>query len=590
MMQDQHSNTLQSFYQEALAKTYAYIESYYRIENSLRGDKDATHISELNPGSTIWRIEAPGKERSFTFFIAIPPIFPDILPKFYLTEKDFLSFGRIPHVDKNRFVCTRDPAVIVLNDSKPGEAIQELLQIAISILEAGIRGEMKQDFEEEFLAYWNDEEGPRALLICTPTNFPCKFILYTLSKPLFGAFYLITPSKSFAKSWLNRLSETNSLSDEKEVLCLPLPKVPAFLPTNNQDIQIIFKSLDSISRQAVNNFRGNIILASITRGSADMLFAWRHPLVRVKGFRPKEGVIPLNLSLQGSRDEKITKFNIKRLDRHRIIRRAVDMGVLKEKATGCVIVGCGSVGSTLTMLLAKSGCQKFTLIDPDELKEENVARHLCGLHQVATTKTKVEAVKQSIEKHLPFVNCDIYSKDVLEILIAEPQIFDNAELVVFATANMGAERRANDFFQIENLKPVIYLWLEPYGVAGHVLYVSPRQGGCYRCCFDPNGDFRFAVAEKNKQLPRREVGCQSTFTPYGAADLEMFCSIACKIIIKFLQEPPGQSILFTWIGDKEQFESAGFKISDSYAAHESYCLHQRNILPQPECEICNKPI
>lgn len=589
-MQDQHSNTLQSFYQEALSKAHAYIKSYYRIENNLRGDKDATHISELNPGSTIWRIEAPGKERSFTFFIAIPPTFPDILPKFYLTEKDFLSFGRIPHVDKNRFVCTRDPAVIVLNDSKPGEAIQELLQIVISILEAGIRGEMKQDFEEEFLAYWNDEEGPRALLICTPTNFPCKLLLYTLSKPLFGAFYLITPSKSFAKSWLDRLGETNSLSDEKEVLCLPLPKVPAYLPTNNQDIQIIFKSLDSRSRQAVNNFRGNIMLASITRGSADILFAWRHPLVRVKGFRPKEGVIPLNLSLQSSRDEKITKFNIKRLDRHRIIRRAVDMEVLKEKDSYCVIVGCGSVGSTLAMLLAKSGCQKFTLIDPDELKEENVARHLCGLHQVATTKTKVEAVKQSLEKHLPFVDCDIRSKDVAEVLISEPQIFDSANIMIFATANMAAERRANDFFKTKKNKPVIYLWIEPYGVAGHVLYICTKEGGCYRCCFDGNGDFRFAVGEKGQHPLSREAGCQSTFTPYGAVDVEMFCSIACKVIIKILQNPPEQSTLFTWISDKEQFECAGFKISDSYAAHESYSLHQRNILPQPECEICKQTI
>jgi molybdopterin/thiamine biosynthesis adenylyltransferase len=238
------------------------------------------------------------------------------------------------------------------------------------------------------------------------------------------------------------------------------------------------------------------------------------------------------------------------------------------------------------MLLAKSGFQLLTLVDDEDLTEENVARHLCGCHEVATIQSKVRAVKQTLERHLPYVVCDAKESDVLDLLINAPETFRVVRLVIFATGNMAAERRANDFFQTVMPKPVVYLWIEPFGVGGQVLYVSPGRGGCYRCCFDSNGAFRFAVAANGQKFARREAGCQTTFTPYGAADLEIFCAIACKEIIQIIQRSPDRNTLTTWIGDKEQFESAGFKISDAYAAHESYSLYRREVSRQPSCEIC----
>lgn len=585
-MQDQHDTSLSVFYKEALAKARAYLEETYQIEDGPDHDADVQHVSRLNEGSRVWGIKANGTERSFTFLVAIPHTFPDKPPKFYLTEGDSKAFGRVPHVDTNRLVCTRDSAVVVLNDTQPGEAIDNLLRIAVSILEAGLRGELKQDFEEEFLAYWNDDAGSKVLLTYAPSDAPTKVLQYTLSAPLIGATYLITPTKTCGMTWLDRLGVARSLQNETDVLCLHLSSVPESLPSTNRDINAIFADLDAESRRAVNDFRGNIILASVIHGNDCLLFSWGHPLVRVKGFRPKKGAVPLALSMRGAQDEKIIKFSAKRMDRDRLVRRSVDMSVLIREDFPLAIVGCGSVGSTLAMLLAKSGFQTFTLVDDEDLTEENVARHLCGCHEVATIQSKVGAVKQTLERHLPYVVCDARKSDVLDLLIKAPETFRVARLAIFATANMAAERRANDFFQTVSAKPVVYLWIEPFGVGGQILYISPERGGCYRCCFDANGDFRFAAAANGQQFGRREAGCQTTFTPYGAADLEIFCAIACKEIIQIIQKSPDRSTITTWIGDKEQFESAGFKISDAYAAHESYSLHRREVRRQPSCEIC----
>jgi len=590
MTQDQHENLLRIYYREALSKTRAYLESRYKIDNDLGNDKDAKHVHQLNPTSTIWRITATGIKRSFTFLVAIPPTFPDNLPKFYLTEKDFLDFGFIPHVDKNRFVCTRDPAVVVLNDSYPGEALEKLLQIAIQILEVGLKGESQQDFENEFLAYWNEHTELQTIMIDKIPKTPSVLIQYEVKPQLFGASFLIATSKSSARSWITRLRVEIKLDNANKVLCLQLPKIPESVPMTNGDIKRIINGLDKESAKSIRSFHGNIILACVPINRELVLISWRHPDFPVKGFRTRSKSIPLYLRISTRNFEfaDIKKFRVRRFDRVRLVKRAVDMSIITKDHLKLAIVGCGSIGSVLTMLLARSGCSLFTLVDPEDLTEENVARHLCGCHALATTSKKVMAVKSTLESHLPFVSCNAYDKDVLDILITGPQVFDDAELLIIAVANMATERRINDFFVLERPKRVVYLWLEPYGVAGHILYISPNNGGCYRCCFNSHGDFRFAVIAKNQDFVRREAGCQQSFTPYGAADLEMFCAIACKEIIRLIQEPPTQSILLTWIGDKEKFQLAGYKISDNYAAHDSYSLHKRDIAKIGTCETCKK--
>jgi hypothetical protein len=123
MMQDRHDNELAAFYREAIARARAYLNGIYPVEDFRESDKDFHHVLNQNKSSSVWRITAIGKLRTFTFYIAIPQTFPDSFPKLYLSEIDYAEISPVPHVDKNRFVCTQDPATVVLNDGQPGEAI-----------------------------------------------------------------------------------------------------------------------------------------------------------------------------------------------------------------------------------------------------------------------------------------------------------------------------------------------------------------------------------------------------------------------------------------------------------------------------------
>ena len=588
MMHDRHGSKLADYYKETLARVRAHLSSKFAVEFEHGDDKDSLHVLQLNPNSIVWRVKVPGKNRLFTLLAAIPATFPDSLPKFYLTESDYFGFGLIPHVDKNHFVCTRDPEVVILNDICPEKAFVELLEVAVNTLEAGLKGKLSQDFQDEFLAYWNDVAESRALMTCTIPEMPCVLVMCRVRPPLLQALHVVAQSKSSAISWLTRLGAHRDFVSTEEVLCLRLSRVPDLVPETNGDVKAIIDGLDSDGVKSIKYFRGDAILGCIPCADDCMLVLWQHPLVQVNGFRKRRGSTPLYLRISNRKTEsvKIMRWHVRRFDRIRLIKRAVDMGFIGRNDVRLAIVGCGSVGSVLAMLLAKSGCGHFTLVDPENLTEENVVRHLCGCSAVATTPKKVEAIKSALEAHLPFVNCDISDQNVLNVLIDTPQMFDEVNLAIVATGNMSTERRVNDFFIRDASKPVVYLWLEPYGVAGHVLYISPNQGGCYRCCFAADGKFIFSVAHDSQQFGKREAGCQQTFTPYGAADVTMFCAVACKEILDALEEPPDRSVLTTWIGDVEQFQSAGYTIKDDYRAHASYSIHRREVLRQETCKLC----
>src|SRR2546430_15988729 len=65
------------------------------------------------------------------------------------------------------------------------------------------------------------------------------------------------------------------------------------------------------------------------------------------------------------------------------------------------IVGCGSIGSALADMLVRSGVEYFTLVDPDEFSEENLARHLLKLTDIGENKA------EALARHLGDINIEV---------------------------------------------------------------------------------------------------------------------------------------------------------------------------------------
>lgn len=593
-MQGRHENMLRTFYTKAIQDTIKYLkESGYDLETCEKDDEDIPEIVRKTQASyrEFWKIKITRDLRVITLVLAIPNTFPDTFPKIYLSKKDFQEIYPIPHLDQNGLICTRDPEVAVLSDTIPGQATKALIEIAVKIVESGVAKENEADYTEEFLAYWNEKATNIFLSIFAPKDEVCYLQIFKLSKKIFGYNCIITDSKVYLEEWLKPFGVTTTDDKAIKALYLPIKRFsPYALNTNNDLLKIID---DKHVKDSVKNYFDQdrlhyILIASFFLKGETILFGWKHKgwkNITIKGFRKNH--IPLDIRLGYSKKEPVDKIRLIRLDKERIFKRGGMVSTLIKKDVSIAVLGCGSLGSFLTMSLARCGISKLLLVDKECLSPENTPRHLCGLLEASCNMKKVEAVKKRIIEHFPGTECNIFHADILELLEKDEKILDKYNMVIVALGSMAVERRINYLLKKGLINsPVLFLWVEPLGVGGHLLYIDPKNGGCYDCSFDKRGNFLYSIPNTSESFQKRESGCQSTFLPYSSLAVEQFALVASKIIYSLLDRRPSTSTLFTWLGDIEEFEKSGHKINPAYDAQLSYRIIEKQIMERGSCNTC----
>lgn len=592
-MQGRHENMLRTFYTKAIQNTRKYLkESGYDLETCEKDDKDIPEIVRKTQASyrEFWKIKITGDLRVITLVLAIPNTFPDTFPKIYLSKKDFQEIYPIPHLDQNGFICTRDPEIAVLSDTIPGQATKALIEIAVRIVDSGIVKENEADYTEEFLAYWNEKVAHTFLSIFTPKDKACYLQIYKLNKKIFGYKYIVADSKDHLEEWLEPFAVT--VIDEKaKALYLPIKRFsPYALNTDNDLLTIIDNKnvKDSIKNYFNQDRLHYIIIASFFLNGESILFGWRHKgwkNITFKGFRKNH--VPLDIRLGYPKEMPVTKIELIRLDKERIFVRGGTVPTLIKKNVSIAILGCGSLGSFLTMSLARCGISKLLLVDKECLSPENAPRHLCGFLEASCNMQKVEAVKKRVTEHFPGTKCNIFHADILELLEKDEKVLNNYNMVIVALGSRAVERRINYLLKKGLINsPVLFLWVEPLGVGGHILYIDPENGGCYDCSFNEKGNFVYSISNITESFQKRESGCQSTFLPYSSLTVEQFALIASKIISSLLENRPNTSALFTWLGDIEEFEKSGHKINPEYDAQLPYRMIEKQIMRRGSCSVC----
>lgn len=586
-MQGQHKSSIQSFYDQCIQKAKEYLESMYPLEHCSKTDKDyPEHLS--GDSWIVWKLKIQNDLYPLTYILAIPDSFPDKLPEIYLSKKDHSAIAPIPHVHNNRLVCTRDPNIVSINEEKPGEAVKELLEIATEeIINTGIRKENMEHFVDEFLAYWNDGVKLRILSLIKPRESIEKLKIVQLKKEFLQCKYILVQSEKEAHDWLSPLEIEIDSSFTVESLYLPLES-PILPPQKTLDYYKIVKQAGDNGLSAVKEyFRQResdvFIFFSFPLRGERILAGWKQAIPKsIAGFRPWK--IPFDLRFRKS---TIKKIRVERIDKDRLFKRG-GTGIRPSVSDSAVaVVGCGSLGSSLTISLSKTGISKFLLVDEECIEVENVARHECGFVEAGLRIPKSLAMKERITKHFPYIHCENYDDDILSLLRKEESMLNSYDLVVVAIANLSVERRLNTLLRQGIItSPLLFLWLEPFGVAGHILFIHPEKGGCYQCCLEGSGEFRYCVAKANQDLFKTEAGCQSTFVQYSNLDMEHFMIVATKKIVAFLEGPPPSSILHTWLGDLSLFETLGYKIRDEWLADSSFSIHKRIIQKNENCKIC----
>lgn len=587
---------LREYYDKAINIAKNYLEKIYPLEQCAYNDTD--YPQNIDPKDyTAYKFNVSVINEKVTIIIAFPSTFPDNLPKFYLSKNDFHRFSPLPHVDKYRFICTRDSEVVSFNQDKVGEATLQLLEIAIKeILEKELKGENPNEVYNEFLAYWNDDCTYHFLSIISIPRKITRLQLFTISKGILGSKHVIARSKQEANEWLEPWNLKTEETVPCELIFLPLNNPPSWpLPSCNADILQLLKTNGNEFLDAVDSFfkvneHNKVILFSSLVNEKQILAGWRHkpwPSNLSKGFRSLKK-LPIGLRLGKSGNSPIERIWVERLDKARLFQRVGKEIIQPVDDFSVVLIGCGSIGSTLAISLSKSGISNFTLVDKESLSVENSARHVCGIFEASLVLNKATAIKLSLLRHFPFIKCQVFEDDILNLLINNENILKGYNLIIIATGNKGVERRLNHLMFQGNIDgPLMYIWIEPYGCAGQILYINKNFSGCYDCCFDSNGLYNYAVAKPNTALHKRESGCQSTFIPYSNVDVEHFVSIVSRVVIDTTLNPPDKNRRYTWLGNIEAFEDMGFKIQERWIAEKSFSLHDYEISKNQNCSICS---
>ena len=217
------------------------------------------------------------------------------------------------------------------------------------------------------------------------------------------------------------------------------------------------------------------------------------------------------------------------------------------------IAGLGSIGSNLCSFLFGHNNTSFTVIDRDTLTVDNIGRHLLGFNYLGNNKAL--ALCDHFRNIRPDADmtaiCDHIENYILNSGFNNGQ---NTALFV-CTGDQMSER-----FVIDSIKngaitcPVFFLWLEPYGIAGHMVYINPVDGIDVSRIFNENGLYVNNLIEdeeyiaKSDDFTERDAGCNGRYALYSGNDVTLLLSAMYSEIEKLLDQP-SHSRFYRWIGN-----------------------------------------
>lgn len=332
-MQDHHENIIDKFYKNAITKSKNYLEKKYGLTICGDEDSDIVNISSSRPdyckdSSNFWKIVVKSQIGQRILLVVIPDCFPDHFPRIFLTESDFKEIYPIPHLDKHGFICTRDPEVVALDDKLPEIALEELVKIAINIIEDGVNQANQDEFYAEFLAYWNDISDCKVLSLFEPPKEIIYLESFELSGRVFGLTNIISNSAEIISDWL--IPYNVKIKNKFRALYIPLgTNFPHHFKDFNDAYEFLkgigqAEILDGLKHYYSRSQSYYTIVCSVTFNGQEMLFGWIHQgwgNINIKGFR--KGRAPFEVVLCQSRIRKmaLTKVSLQRIDRMRLFNR-----------------------------------------------------------------------------------------------------------------------------------------------------------------------------------------------------------------------------------------------------------------------------
>ncbi len=242
-----------------------------------------------------------------------------------------------------------------------------------------------------------------------------------------------------------------------------------------------------------------------------------------------------------------------------------------KRRGGCIltdkkvlVVGAGSVGSEIINQLVSSGFDDITIVDKDKFYLENGFRNTLGFSSLKIlnkTFGKAECLKYFLKNQYPNLKCTTFDSDIVTLICQSKIDLNKFDYIIVAIGNSIVSSFINRFIYENNLRTkIIYTWIEPYGVAEHIMCLDTSKKGCYDCYLNSPSSINLASGDENYKI--RNNVCSGSFTPYGKSSC---CRIASNVVDKIIEDNeniiPFNNNHFVYKGNINYFLNKGFKMT-----------------------------
>lgn len=514
--------------------------------------------------------------------------FPKQSPLFYLLNHQ--DFGRLPHVDDDGQVCYKQDDAVVLDIHNPVGVMQACFGEAVRTLTDGVTGKNADDFYNEYEAYWGRLLNTLPLLTnirITDKVSTIKFAKFHNRDVLFASDddqrRLITFEKLFEGE--------KSKPKLKDGLFVPLQPGKNFpVPEGKQPLSIGFLRDLVWNNITEENKRALTIALAVKKSDDILVFCLPQPKEHYSLFGVRFSGInyashPL---LIPSTKSKLVPLTVTRVDPEFMLTRGGNgQNYLHKKV---LVIGAGSVGGYVCEELVKAAVVNIDVLDKDTLQPENCYRHACGFKYLL--EKKPIAVKKKLESFYPHANINAVCLSVESALEKGKVNLSSYDAIIVATGNPTINQYLNEVFREQTPgTPLVFCWLDPYGIGGHCLLTNLPGAGCFQCLYSNDALHNiasFAHREQPKSFSKSIAGCGTTYVPYGSLDAAQTAILTVRKVLDVFSGTEKQNAIFSWKGNDDLFLSQGYRLSIRYRQNAQQLEAAKCEFYQTKCEACGK--
>lgn len=532
--------------------------------------------------------------------VLVGPNFPAGYPRTALVDgPEFLVW---PHVESDGILCLL-PIMAEVDAEKPGEVAWQLLRKSVTLIEELLEGSIiNRDFREEFLTYWAyvSSGGTKVHSLLAPERPSREIWVWRDTKDRIA----VADDKAALSQWLRNNQWKSKASQKNEIergvfIWMSQAPLPADYPETGADLlqlatqagdgarELLVDVAASLPKQltAIIGAEGRggpgLIAASTTANKMRYHVNGRVEAPLTKGFPPN--LLPRQIAaLRTFSTNGVVKANVQRADVPWIHGRGNDGRTITLFGKTALLIGCGSVGSSIIARLARAGVGAIHIVDYDTFSWSNLGRHELGASSIG--KNKAVELAARLQRDFPHLSFFGHAASAHWLISAGEKLLAASDIVISTTGSWDADGALNRWhLATGRKKPFLYGWTETHAAAGHAVTIAANDG-CLRCGVGPTGIPEFIAASWEKEGSTiEEPACGNHYTPYGAVELGFVVDLIAEAALEALLLPPPGSRHRVWLAPKRRIEEAGGKLTDDLTSQHPEATSGGQILDRPWC-------